>query len=136
MHGGLDRSAKELGKRVALRSTEGSWTFAELDGRANALAHHLAAAGVGPGVRVAVLMANRVEFVAAVHAVSKLGEATVLLSPAWKAAEVTAALALTGPRHAVADGAGSALLVPLLGAGAVTDVDHGPAAALAPRSDP
>ena len=45
-----------------------SWTFAELDGLANAFARHLAGRGVGRGDRVAVMTSNRVEFVAAVHA--------------------------------------------------------------------
>ena len=50
------------------------------------------------------MTANRPEFVVAVHGLSKLGAAAVLLSPAWKAAEVGHALDLTGPVHAVADG--------------------------------
>ena len=51
------------------------------------------------------MMSNRVEFVATVHAISKIGAAAVLLSPAWKAVEVDHALELTaGPRHAIADG--------------------------------
>jgi len=71
-----------------------------------------------------VMTSNRVEFVAVVHAVSKLGAAAVLLSPAWKAAEVDHALGLTGPRHAVADGAAVALLAERLGDDGVTDLDH------------
>ena len=41
---------------------------------------------------------NRVEFIVAVEAVSKLGAASVLISPAWKAAEVGPAV--TSPRRA------------------------------------
>jgi long-chain acyl-CoA synthetase len=136
MHGGLARAADTLGKRPAVHSADRSWTFAELDGWANALAHRLAGAGVGHGARVAVLMANRVEFVVAVHAVSKLGAASVLISPAWKAAEVSAALELTQPVHAVTDADGRALLAPHLGAGGVTDVDDRTVAGVAPRPDP
>ena len=61
---------------------------------------------------------NRVEFPIAVHAISKLGAAAVLLSPAWKAAEVDHALSLTGPVHAVADGPAVELLAERLGADA------------------
>ena len=43
------------------------------------------------------MLTNRVEFVVAVNAISKLGAAAVLLSPAWKAAEVDHALSLTAP---------------------------------------
>src|SRR5690606_21106418 len=44
-------------------------------------------------------------------------------SPAWKSLEVEHALSLTGPRHAVADGAGVDLLREHLGPDAVTDLD-------------
>src|SRR5580658_4214266 len=131
MHGGLERAGRELGVRVAVRSPERTWSFAELDRWADALAGELAAAGVGPGDRVALLMANRVEFVVCVHAVSKLGAATVLLSPAWKAAEVNAALTLTGPVHGVTDTEGLSLLAEPLGPGRVTDVDDPAVATLA-----
>src|ERR671916_3132189 len=123
MHRGLERAAERHGDRVAVRMDDGSWTFGELDGLADAFAHHLASLGVAPGDRVAVMTTNRVEFVAAVHGVSKRGAAAVLLSPAWKAVEVDHALGLTGPRHAVADGPAVALLSARLGAGAVTDLD-------------
>ncbi len=131
MHGGLERAGREQGGHIAVRSPEGSWSFAQLDRWADALLGHLVDAGVRPGARVAVLMANRVEFVVAVHAVSKLGAATVLLSPAWKAAEVGAALALTEPVHAVTDAEGLTLVAGPLGRGRVTDVDDPAVAALA-----
>jgi long-chain acyl-CoA synthetase len=70
-----------------------------------------------------VMTSNRVEFVAVAHAVSKLGAAAVLLSPAWKAIEVDHALGLAAPRHAVADGPAAPLLADRLGAGEVTDLD-------------
>jgi long-chain acyl-CoA synthetase len=72
---------------------------------------------------VAIMTANRAEFIVAVHAISQLGAATVLLSPAWKAAEVQHALTLTRPVHAVADGDSADLLAKTGGAGFVTDLD-------------
>ncbi len=136
LHGGLARAADTLGKRCAVRSADHSFTFAELDGWANTLAGELAGAGVAPGTRVAVLMANRVEFVVAVHAVSKLGAASVLISPAWKAAEVNAAVELTEPVHAVSDADGLALLAPHLGTDGVTDVDHPASSGVGQRPEP
>jgi long-chain acyl-CoA synthetase len=130
MHGGLERAAARYGDRDAVLAGDERWSFRGLDGLANAFTHHLATRGVRPGDRVAVMTSNRVEFVAVVHAVSKLGAAAVLLSPAWKAAEVDHALGLTEPRHAVADGVGVALLTERLGDGAVTDLDD-PATAAA-----
>ncbi len=131
MHGGLERAADRFGDRDAVRAGDESWSFRELDALANAFAHHLAAQGVRPGDRVAVMTSNRVEFVAAVHAVSKLGAAAVLLSPAWKAVEVDHAVGLTAPRHAVADGPAAPLLAERLGDGAVTDLDDPATAAAA-----
>src|SRR5580704_15193126 len=136
MHGGLERAAHDLGERVAVRSPERAWSFAELDRWADALAGNLDATGVGPGDRVALLMANRVEFVVAVHAVSKLGAATVLISPAWKAAEVNAAVALTEPVHGVTDRQGLALLAGPLGRDRIIDVDDPVVATLAAGGPP
>jgi len=132
IHHGLEDAARRLGPRPFIRAGDLEWSFADLDGLANGFAGHLAAAGVTAGDRVAVMMTNRVEFVVAVHAASKLGAASVLLSPAWKAAEVEHALRLTGPVHAVADGPAVGLLAERV-AGGVTDVDAVPPAA---ASDP
>jgi long-chain acyl-CoA synthetase len=124
VHGGLERAADRYGDRVAVRTGADDWSFRGLDGLANAFARHLAARGVGPGARVAVMTSNRPEFVAAVHGISKVGAAVVLLSPAWKATEVDHALDVTaGPRHAVADGVAASLLADRLGADGVTDLD-------------
>ena len=110
MHARLEQAADRYGDRVAIRSGDESWSFRALDGLSNAFARHLTAQGVTTGDRVALMTANRVEFVTAVHAIAKLGAAAVLLSPAWKAAEVQHALELTDPVHAVADGDAAALL--------------------------
>src|SRR3546814_9181512 len=103
MHHGLERASGRLGDRVAVRLGDESWSFADLDGQANAMARHLRDGGVAPGDRVAVMLANRVELIVAVNAISKLGAAAVMLSPAWKAVEVGHALSLTAPVHAVAE---------------------------------
>ena len=123
MHSGLERAADRSGDRDAVRVGDETWSFGEVDGLANAFARHLGARGVDRGDRVAMMMSNRVEFVAMVHAVSKIGAATVLLSPAWKAVEVDHALGLTSPGHAVADGPAAPLLADRLGVEAVTDLD-------------
>ena len=120
MHHGLERAARRFGGRDFVRAGPRLWSFQELEEMSMALARHLAGRGVGRGDRVAVMMTNRVEFVAAVHAVSKLGAAVVLLSPAWKQLEVDHAVGLTAPVHGVADGPAVALLAERL---PVTDVD-------------
>jgi acyl-CoA synthetase (AMP-forming)/AMP-acid ligase II len=80
------------------------------------------------------MTSNRPEFVAVVHAASKLGAVPVLLNPAWKALEVDTALALTAPRFGVADGDGVGLLTERLGAGRVLDLDADAAGAAVDRT--
>ncbi|HEX2484718.1 MAG TPA: long-chain fatty acid--CoA ligase [Myxococcota bacterium] len=58
------------------------FTYAELDRRANQLAHALAAQGVRPGDRVALLLPNGVEYVESYFALAKLGAVMVPLN--WR----------------------------------------------------
>ncbi len=125
LHHGLEQAAHRFGDRAAILSGNDSWTFGALEGAAGTFAGHLAARGVIPGSRVAVMTTNRPEFVVAVHAISKLGAAAVLLNPAWKALEVDHALSLTSPVHAVADGPAVDVLREQMGNPRVTDLDDG-----------
>jgi long-chain acyl-CoA synthetase len=135
MHEGLGHTAARLGEREAVRADEDVWSFRELDGLSSAIARELADRGVTARERVAVMMANRVEFALAVHAISKLGCAAVLLSPAWKSIEVGHAVALTGPVHALTDGAATEILGEHLGGDRVTDVDRDALMVAAQRRD-
>ncbi len=123
LHRALERAATRFGARDALLAGEDRWSFEALDGLANAFGRHLAQRGVGKGDRVAVMMTNRVEFVVAVNAISRLGAAAVLVSPAWKAVEVAHALEVTGAGQAIGDDPGAAVLVDALGADRVLDID-------------
>jgi long-chain acyl-CoA synthetase len=80
------------------------------DGFAATLAHR----GVAAGQRVALMSSNRPEFVMALRAIWRLGAAVVLISPAWKQAEVSHALELTSPDFAVGDHPVLADLMPML----------------------
>ena len=124
LHESLTRAARAHGDRVAVRVDEDEWTFGDLERLSLTFAQDLAAHGIGPRDRVAMMTTNRVEFPIAVNAISRLGAAAVLLSPAWKAAEIDHALSLTGPVHAVADGPAVDLLRERLSADAVTDLDE------------
>jgi len=130
LHHALERAAARFGDRDAIRAGDDAWSFVDLDAWSRRLAGHLADRDVGPGDRVAVMLTNRVEVLVLVMAVSRRGAATVLLSPAWKAAEVGHAVELTGPSLCV----GEATTLPVLGDGTL-DVDDPALAAEAPPGD-
>jgi acyl-CoA synthetase (AMP-forming)/AMP-acid ligase II len=123
LHAGLERAAVDHGDAPAVRAGELAWSFAELQSIAERFAAHLAGCGVAAGDRVATMCTNRVELIAAVHAVSRLGGAAVLLSPAWKALEVGHAVELTGARVGIGDGESVAVLRGSLGEQSVLDLD-------------
>ncbi|HEX5872346.1 MAG TPA: amino acid adenylation domain-containing protein, partial [Longimicrobium sp.] len=66
---------------VAVVFEDASLTYGELNARANRLAHHLRGRGVGPEVRVGVLMERSLEMVISLLAVLKVGGAYVPLDP-------------------------------------------------------
>src|SRR5215212_3099852 len=70
-------------------------TYAELNQRANQLAHHLQTLGVGPEVLVGILMERSVEMVVSLLAVLKAGGAYVPLDPQYPAERVAFMLADT-----------------------------------------
>ncbi|BBZ32495.1 class I adenylate-forming enzyme family protein [Mycolicibacterium confluentis] len=100
----------------------------ELDAEIASFAAVLAQRGVRPGQRVALMSSNRPEFVVALYAVWRLGASVVLISTAWKRAEVAHALALTEPAHAIGDQATLAELMPMV------SLDEERAAAPAPAA--
>lgn len=86
----------------------------ELDVLTDSLAATLRTRGVKAGQRVALMASNRPEFIVAVQAIWRVGAAAVLISPAWKSAEVEHALALTNPADAIGDHPVLAALMPML----------------------
>ena len=68
---------------TAVVAAGGTLTYAELDVRANRLAHHLRGLGVGPDVTVGVSMARSVDLAVALLAVLKAGGACVPLDPTY-----------------------------------------------------
>ena len=109
-----------------------TYTRSQVDALSAGLARTLADRGVGPGHRVALMSSNRPEFVFAVQAIWWLGASAVLISPAWKPAEVAAALAVSGAQHAVGDCPVLADLLPMVS----LDVPIVPAEPIADRPDP
>ncbi|HYH81285.1 MAG TPA: amino acid adenylation domain-containing protein, partial [Longimicrobium sp.] len=73
-------------------------TYAELDGKANRLAHHLVRHGVRPESRVGVLLERGTDLVVSLLAVLKAGGAYVPLDPAYPPGRLALMLADAGIR--------------------------------------
>ncbi|MFJ6671323.1 amino acid adenylation domain-containing protein [Actinosynnema sp. NPDC091369] len=90
VHALFARQAGRTPDATALVSGRTRVTYAELDARANRLAHHLLDAGVRPGDVVGVRLPRGVELVVAVLAVLKAGAAYTVLDPRFPAARLAA----------------------------------------------
>jgi fatty-acyl-CoA synthase len=85
--------ARALPDRTAIRTIDGqTWTYARFAREAGALAATLAARGVAPGDRVAILLYNRPEFLITFFACLAAGITPVPLNFRFRAAEVAALL--------------------------------------------
>ncbi|MFF9899091.1 non-ribosomal peptide synthase/polyketide synthase [Streptomyces longispororuber] len=87
-------------------------TYRELNERANRLARHLAARGVGPGTLAAVALPRTPGLVVATLAVLKAGAAFVPVDPGHPGARVRHVLATADPRLVLTDRATAAALPP------------------------
>ena len=83
---------------VAVVNESESLTFAELNRRANQLAHYLTSNGVGPEVRVAVTIGPSVEMIVALLGILKAGGAYVPLDPSYPQARLKFMLDDVGAR--------------------------------------
>nr|DAB41484.1 TPA_exp: nonribosomal peptide synthetase/polyketide synthase type I [Streptomyces sp. CNB091] len=106
---------------VAVVSGAERLSYAELDARANRLAHWLIGRGVGPEVRVGLLLPRTAEIVVAMLAVVKAGGVYVPIDPAYPAdriahmsADAAFALLLAGRTESTALTAGSTAEVVLV----------------------
>ncbi|MEU6311423.1 amino acid adenylation domain-containing protein [Streptomyces sp. NPDC047014] len=90
-----DRAARDP-RAPALVSGEDRLDYGTLNERANRLAHHLGALGIGGGDTVAVLVARGPDLVTALLAALKAGAAYTLLDPDFPAARLAGAAADSG----------------------------------------
>jgi acyl-CoA synthetase (AMP-forming)/AMP-acid ligase II len=85
--------ARDLPDAVAISEPARDYTFAEFDDRAARLAAALAAAGIGPGDKVACYLYNGAPYLETVFAAFKLGAAPVNANYRYTQEELTALLA-------------------------------------------
>jgi len=83
----IDRAAAQFRDRIAVECNGRRRTFGEVRQQANRLAHFLRTVAT-PGDRVAMVLANRLEFVEIDFGVAKAGLASVQLSPRLTAHEI------------------------------------------------
>lgn len=95
VHGPIERRAACSPDTIAALCGEQSLDYAELNGRANRLARHLRALGVGEEVCVGVLMERSLDLPVALLAVLKAGGAFVPLDPTYPADRLAFMLADT-----------------------------------------
>jgi len=92
-------------RATALVGDEGTLSYAELNARANRLAHHLRSLGAGPGTRVALCLERSLAMIAAVYAVAKTGATYVPLDPELPDGRLAFMLEDTAPLAVIADNA-------------------------------
>jgi acyl-CoA synthetase (AMP-forming)/AMP-acid ligase II len=87
--GGYGASAERYGDETAVIDELGTLTFREIHERTNALAHGLAASGIGEGDSVGVMCRNHRGFAESVVACSKLGAHVLFLNTAFSGPQLT-----------------------------------------------
>lgn len=88
LHHAFEATAARTPDATAVVAGDASARYADLDARANRLAHHLRAIGAGPRARVAVCLERSVDMVVALLAVLKAGAAYVPVDPDYPADRV------------------------------------------------
>ncbi|MDQ4124733.1 MAG: amino acid adenylation domain-containing protein, partial [Actinomycetota bacterium] len=101
MHEHFEALARERPDAVALRFEGTAVTYREVNERANRLAHHLRALGLGPGDLAGVLLDRGIELVVSVLGVLKSGAAYVPVDPTYPPARVRTTFADAGVRAVV-----------------------------------
>ena len=88
IHELFEEQAQRTPRATAIVCEGRELTYAELDARANRLAHQLRTSGVGPEVRVAIAMERSAELVVALLGILKAGGAYVPMDPSYPAARL------------------------------------------------
>ena len=103
-----------LADRVCMRDTNAELTYAEVTRRVDAVAGQFAAAGVGRGDVVAVMLPNRVELLLGLMAAWRLGAAATPINPVFTANEAGYQIADSGAKLLLTSDPGADYGVPVL----------------------
>ncbi|HEX2209622.1 MAG TPA: amino acid adenylation domain-containing protein, partial [Longimicrobium sp.] len=104
IHTLFEAQAARTPDAVAVTGGGISFTYAELNARANRLAHHLVRLGVGPEARVGVCLERGPELIAGNLAVLKAGGAYVAMDPTYPAGRLEMMLRDSGAAVLLGDG--------------------------------
>lgn len=96
-------AAARYPERLALIDERGALTFEQVHRRSNALAHGLAAAGIGEGDAVAIMCRNHRGFVEATVACSKLGASALYLNTAFAGPQIADVMRREQPKALIYD---------------------------------
>lgn len=88
LHGLLDKAVVDFPARPLILSDHGVLSYADAADQSKRLAAGLAGLGIGPGDKVALVLANYPEFVVLKHAISRLGAIAVPVNILLKAEEL------------------------------------------------
>jgi amino acid adenylation domain-containing protein len=137
----FEQVALKFPEACALRWSGGAWSYAELNARANRLAHFLIGAGVRAETPVGVFAARSAESLLAFLAILKAGGAYVPLDPTHPADRIkyyledaAISLVLADPKEIAKLPANSARVVPLDAKLAADEPETNPANACGPHS--
>ncbi|MFF8812630.1 amino acid adenylation domain-containing protein [Streptomyces pactum] len=110
VHRLVEEQCRRTPDAPAVTGDDTTWTYAELNTRANRLAHELTARGAGPGQLVAVALPRTPELIAALLAVLKSGAGYVPVDPGYPAERIGHILDDARPALLVTDTATGAAL--------------------------
>lgn len=97
-------AANTFGDAPALTLDDHVWSFRQLNQAAELFAAKLSKCGVGPGARVAILLPNLPEYVAALFGTWMAGGTVVQINPAYVAPEIDRILEHSGSKALVTNG--------------------------------
>jgi fatty-acyl-CoA synthase len=100
----FERAVDQWPENVALICEDRKLTYRELDAMANRYAHWLKGRGVRRGQTVALVMPNRLEYVAIWMGFLKIGVSTALINNNLTGAALAHSIAISGATHVFADG--------------------------------